>query len=144
MKELAKIVPRLAAAALLTLAALTTMIPPASAADKPDAVFAKWWQKFQLAVMRRDIRGVDKGVEFPMDWQLSPDVRAVRGESDFAANFGVFFTPEVIKNVLTGKPEKLSNGNYALVWKSGGKEYSMNFRYYNGNFALDGLAEGPP
>ncbi len=129
---------------LLMLIALSCAASAASAADKPDAVFAKWWQKFQLAVMRRDVRAIDKGVEFPMDWEVSADVRAIRGESDFAANFGIFFTNDVIKNVLAGKPEKLPNGNYVLIWKSGGKEYSIIFRYYNGTYALDSLGEGPP
>ena len=143
MKEFGKMVPKLCTAALLILAALASVAPAASAADKPDAAFAKWWQKFQVAVMRNDIRTIDKGAEFPMDWQVSADVRAIRSESDFAANFGIFFTPNVVKNVLAGKPEKLPNGNYVLAWKSGGKEYSMNFRFYNGNYALDGLGDGP-
>ena len=94
--------------------------PIVFAADKGDPVFAKWWQKFQLAVMRRDIRAIDKGAEFPMDWQLSPEIRGVRSESDFAANFLLFFTPEVTKNIATGKPEKLPNGNYAVTWKADG------------------------
>jgi hypothetical protein len=71
-------------------------------------------------------------------------VRAIRGESDLAANFGLFFTQEVIKNIAMGKPEKLPNGNYLLVWKAHGNEYSLNFRAYNGGFVLDGLGEGPP
>jgi len=150
MEELAKVLAKLATAAILTLpvfmmpAALLIATPGASAADKVDPVFAKWWQKFQLAVVRRDVRTIDKGVEYPMDWEVSADVRAIRGESDLAANFGLFFTPDVMKNIALGKPEKLPNGNYLLVWKSGGKEYSLNFRFYNGTYVLDGLGEGPP
>lgn len=150
MKKLAKNLAKFPAAAMMMLAALGVPAallmhaPPASAADKVDPVFAKWWQKFQLAVARRDVRTIDKGVEYPMDWEVGADVRAIRGESDLAANFGLFFTPEVMKNIAMGKPEKLPNGNYLLVWKSGGKEYSLNFRAYNGTFVLDGLGEGPP
>ena len=124
--------------------ALILLAPVMFAADKGDPAFAKWWQKFQLAVMRRDIRGIDKGVEFPLDWQVSPEVRAVRSESDFAANFQLFFTPDVIKNVAAGKPEKLANGNYAVTWKANGKDYSLNIRFYNGVYAMESLIEGPP
>lgn len=142
MKRLAKVLSKLVAA-LLMLAAFF-VAAPLSAADKLDPVFAKWWQKFQLAVVRSDVKAIDKGVEFPMEWEVSADVRAVRGESDLAANFGLFFTAEVRKNIAEGKPEKLPNGNYALVWKARGKEYSLNIRAYNGTFVLDGLGEGPP
>jgi hypothetical protein len=140
MQQPAKIL----AMAFLMVAGVFVMAPRASAADKADPVFAKWWQKFQLAVARREVRTIDKGVEYPMEWEVNSDVRAIRGESDLAANFGLFFTPEVMKNIAMGKPEKLPNGNYLLVWKSGGKEYSLNFRYYNGTYVLDGLGEGPP
>ena len=95
-------------------------------------------------MVRRDIRAIDKGVEFPLDWQISPDVRAVRSESDFAANFALFFTPEIIKNVAAGKPEKLPDGNYVLVWRADGKEYSLHFRFYSGTYAMDSLVEGRP
>ena len=78
-------------------------------------MFAKWWQKFQLAVVRRDVKAIDKGVEFPMEWEVNADVRAIRSESDLAANFGLFFTPTSTKNIASGKPEKLPNGNYVLV-----------------------------
>jgi hypothetical protein len=135
---------KILAMAFLMGAGVFVMAPRASAADKGDPVFAKWWQKFQLAVARREVRVIDKGVEYPMEWEVSSDVRAIRGESDLAANFGLFFTPDVMKNIAMGKPEKLPNGNYLLVWKSGGKEYSLNFRYYNGTYVLDGLGEGPP
>jgi len=144
MRFFASKAARLALAAVIA-AGAAAVVPPASrAADKADPVFAKWWQKFQMAVMRRDVRSVDKNVEFPMDWQISEDVRAVRGESDLAANFNLFFTPEVSKNVATGKPEKLANGSYALTWKSNGKEYTMTFRYYSGTYVLDSLIEGKP
>jgi hypothetical protein len=125
-------------------AAILLLAPLAFAADKPDPVFAKWWQKFQVAAMRRDIRTIDKGAEFPMDWQISADLRAIRSESDFAANFGLFFTPDVFKNVAAGKPEKAANGNYVLVWKTSGKEYSLSFRFYNGTYVMDSLVEGHP
>jgi hypothetical protein len=144
MKELAKVLARLTAAALLMPAALLLITPRVSAADKVDPAFAKWWQKFQLAVVRRDVKTLDTGVEYPMEWEVSAEVRAIRGESDLAANFGLFFTPEVMKNIAMGKPEKLPNGNYLLVWKARGNEYSLNFRAYNGTFVLDGLGEGPP
>jgi hypothetical protein len=135
---------RISAVAFLMAIAVCVMAPQAPAADKADPVFAKWWQKFQLAVTRRDVRTIDKGVEYPMEWEVNADVRAIRGESDLAANFGLFFTPEVMKNIAMGKPEKLPNGNYLLVWKARGNEYSLNFRYYNGTYVLDGLGEGPP
>ena len=141
MKEFAKASAKVFSAALVMVAAFGAL---ASAADKVDPTFAKWWQKFQLAVVRRDVKTIDKGVEFPMEWEVNADVRAIRGESDLAANFGLFFTPEVTKNIAIGKPEKLPNGNYLLVWKARGNEYSLNFRYYNGTYVLDGLGEGPP
>ena len=137
-KSFTKTLARLAPAVILIVA------PMACAADKADPAFAKWWQKYQLAVMRNDVRSIDKGAEFPMDWQISEDVRAIRGESDFAANFGLFFTPDVKKNVAAGKPEKLPNGNYVLIWKAGGKGYSLNFRSYNGSYAMDSLVEDAP
>jgi len=124
--------------------ALLLVAPLAFSADKGDPAFAKWWQKFQMAVMRHDIRAIDKGVEFPLDWQVSSEVRAARSESDFAANFGLFFTPEVTKNVLAGKPEKLANGNYVVNWKSNGKDYSLIIRFYNGVYAMESLIEGHP
>jgi hypothetical protein len=129
---------------LIACAILGSMVPSALGADKEDPAFAKWWQKFQLAVTRRDIRAIDKGVEFPMDWQVSPEVRAVRSESDFAANFLLFFTPDVIKNIATGKPEKQANGNYVVPWKSNGKDYLLNIRSYNGTYAMESLMEGRP
>lgn len=140
----ALLIRRAAFGAAILLCAFFSLASIASAADKGDPVFTKWWQKFQLAVMRRDIRGVDKGVEFPMDWQITSDVRAVRSESDFAANFGIFFTPDVIRNVAAGKPEKRPNGNYAITWKTDGKDYTMTFRFYAGTYALDSLVEGHP
>lgn len=138
MKCYAKLFTRLTATALLLAG------PLAFSADKEDPTFAKWWQKFQLAVMRRDIRGIDKGVEFPLDWQISPEVRAARSESDFAANFQLFFTPDVIKNIATGKPEKQANGNYVVTWKANGKDYILNLRFYNGAYAMESLIEGHP
>jgi len=143
-KILTKLLP--VAVILLTpiLFAPIRFTPPLFAADKGDPAFAKWWQKFQLAVMRRDIRGIDKGVEFPLDWQVGPEVRGVRSESDFAANFQLFFTSDVIKNVAAGKPEKLPNGNYAITWKANGKDYTLNIRFYNGVYAMESLIEGRP
>ena len=135
---------RAASAALVLMCAVLSLAPAASAADKGDLVFTKWWQKFQLAVMRRDIRAIDKGVEFPMDWQITSDVRAVRSESDFAANFGIFFTPDVIKNVAAAKPDKLPNGNYVITWKTDGEDYTMTFRFYGGTYALDSLIDSHP
>jgi len=135
---------RLAAVAVLVPICVFVGAPIASAADKGDPVFTKWWQKFQTAVARHDVRAIDKGVEFPMDWQISPDVRAVRSESDFAANFGIFFTPDVTKNVAAAKPEKLPNGNYAITWKTDGADYTMTFRFYGGTYALDSLIQGHP
>jgi len=140
----ALLIRRAAFGAAILLCASFALAPVASAADKGDPVFTKWWQKFQLAVIRRDIRGVDKGVEFPMDWQITSDVRAVRSESDFAANFAIFFTPDVIRNVAAGKPEKRPNGNYAITWKTDGKDYTMTYRFYAGTYTLDSLIEGHP
>jgi hypothetical protein len=137
-KSFTKTLARFAPAAILIFA------PMGFAADKADPAFAKWWQKFQISVMRNDIRSIDKGAEFPMDWQISEDVRAIRGESDFAANFGLFFTTDVKKNVAAGKPEKLPNGNYVLVWKTGGKGYSLNFRFYNNTYVMDSLVDDAP
>jgi hypothetical protein len=144
MKEFAKPAAQAFSAALLMAGMFHFIAPPSSAADKADPTFAKWWQKFQLAVVRRDVKAIDKSVEFPMEWEVNADVRAIRGESDLAANFGLFFTAEVLKNIATGKPERLPNGNYLLAWKARGNEYSLNFRYYNGTYVLDGLGEGPP
>ena len=124
--------------------ALLLLTPTVFGADKDDPAFAKWWQKFQLSVMRRDIRGIDKGVEFPLDWQVSPEIRVVRSESDFAANFQLFFTSDVIKNIAAAKPEKLPNGNYVVTWKGNGKDYVLNFRFYNGVYAMDSLIEARP
>ena len=136
--------PAKLASAILMLPLLSGCAPTASAADKAEPGFAKWWQKFQLAVVRRDVKTIDKGVEYPMEWEASAGVRAVRSESDLAANFGLFFTDDIAKNIAAGKPAKLPTGNYVLVWKSGGKEYSLTLRYYNGEYVLDGLSEGPP
>ena len=123
---------------------LLALAPLAPAADKPDPAFAKWWTKFQTAVARRDIKTIASGAQFPLDWEVSSEVRAIRSESDLAANFGLLFTPEVTKNIAAGKPERISNGNYLLVWKARGNEYSLTIRAYNGTFALDNLGEGPP
>jgi hypothetical protein len=46
--------------------------------------------------------------------------------------------------VAAGKPEKLPNGNYVLVWKTGGKGYSLNFRFYNNTYVMDSLVEDAP
>ena len=140
----ASFVRRLVVIMPVVFAALVLFAPLVSAADKVDPVFTKWWQKFQLSVARRDIRAIDKGVEFPMDWQITSDVRAVRSESDFAANFGIFFTPDVFRNVAAAKPDKLPNGNYAITWKTEAKDYTMTFRFYGGTYALDSLIEGHP
>ncbi len=144
MKQLAQIAGKLTPLLVLASLVLAWFAPAASAADKMDPAFAKWWQKFQVAVMRRDVRTIDKGVEYPMEWEVNSEIRAITGESDLAANFALFFTPEIMKNIAAGKPEKLPNGNYLLVWKARGNEYSLNFRAYNGTFVLDGLGEGPP
>jgi hypothetical protein len=123
---------------------LVALAPLAPAADKPDPVFAKWWMRFQTAVARRDIKTIALGVQYPLDWEVNSEIRAIRSESDLAANFGLFFTPEIAKNIAAGHPEKLPNGNYLLVWKARGNEYSLNIRSYGGAFALDSLGEGPP
>jgi hypothetical protein len=132
--------------------ALTTFAPlffvalalVAPGADKNDPAFAKWWTRFQMAVARRDVKTIALGVQYPLDWEVNSEIRAIRSESDLSANFGLFFTPEVVKNIVAGKPEKLPNGNYLVVWKARGNEYSLNIRSYGGAFALDSLGEGPP
>ena len=134
VKALAAIVPLLMAA----------LVPAASAADKLDPAFAKWWTRFQMAVARRDVKTIALNAQFPLDWEVSSEIRAIRSESDLAANFGLFFTAEVAKNVAAGHPEKLPNGNYLVVWKARGNEYSLIIRSYAGTFALDSLGEGPP
>lgn len=120
------------------------LVPLIPAADKLDPGFAKWWTRFQTAVARRDVKIIALNAQFPLDWEVNSEIRAIRSESDLSANFGLFFTPEIVKNVAAGHPEKLPNGNYMVVWKARGNEYSLIIRSYAGAFALDSLGEGPP
>ena len=126
------------------LAVLLLIACGAMAADKPDPAFAKWWAKFQLAVMRGEVATIAKGAQFPMAWENGPEVRSIASQSDMAANYGIFFTPEIRKMIATLKPEKLKSGDYIITWKARGNEYSILFTPVGGVYALQSMSEGPP
>jgi hypothetical protein len=117
------------------------------AAEPGDAEFREWWAKFQSAVARSDAKAVADGATFPMDWENGPARRIASG-ADLENRFDFYFTPEIKSHIAKGKPERLPQGSYLLIWKARGNEYSMSFRPKNPKkteaFALEYLAEGAP
>ncbi len=109
-----------------------------------DAAFQKWWPAFQVAVAKHDAKAVAQGMRFPQPWENGPAIREIKSASDLTARFDVFLTAEIKKQIATKKPERLPNGNYIIIWKARGNEYSLHFSPSGSSFALDGLGEGPP
>ena len=83
-------------------------------------------------------------MRFPHSWENGPAVREIKTAADLNARFDVYLTAEIKKQIATKKPERLSNGNYIIVWHARGNEYSLHFTPAGAGFALDGLGEGPP
>ena len=113
-------------------------------AQNGDAAFRKWWPGFQAAVTKHDTKTVARGMRFPQPWENGPPIREIKSEADLTARFDVFLTTEIKKQIATKRPERLPNGNYMIVWRARGNEYSLHFTPAGDGFALDGLGEGPP
>ena len=108
-----------------------------------DDGFAKFWTEFKATVARNDAKGIVRGVEYPLDWELGK-VRKVTSEADFVAHFSSYFTADMRKAIATGKPELVPGNQYLLIWHARGNEYSFHFLAKNGTYVLFALAEGPP
>src|SRR5258708_6723101 len=107
--------------------AFVAILLSCAASAQPGPEFAKWWPGFQAAVAKRDAHTVAQGVRFPLDWENGPRIRQTQSESDLAGHFNAYFTSEIKKQIAGGKPERLPNGNYLIVWDARGNEYSLNF-----------------
>jgi hypothetical protein len=128
----------------LKIAILALALASAAMAQNGDAVFRKWWPGFQAAVAKNDAKAVARGMRFPQPWENGPAIRDIKSEADLTTRFDVFLTPEIRKQIATKRPERLPNGNYMIVWRARGNEYSLHFTPAGDAFALDGLGEGPP
>jgi hypothetical protein len=124
-------------------ALLCLFLLPLGAAFSGEPDFPAYYAAFQKAVASGDKNALADMSQFEgFTWEA--DGGPVRDRAVFLQRFGRLFTPAIKKAVATGKPAKVDDDRYCLIWHGKGLEYSFYFiRRQDGGFAFLGLTAGP-
>jgi hypothetical protein len=135
---------------LFFLAAALTIAPCKSApATSRDTEFHSFYDQFLAAISASDKTKVADLIAFPVkDWSVerkgNVQTIGIVNKTEFLTKYGLFFTPSMRSHALKGKPQKISDDHYALIWQDADAEFSLEFEYASPKgFRLTSYLIGP-
>ena len=120
------------------------------AQDLREAEFHTFYTKFESAVRANDKNKIADLIAFPVThWSIVRNDQfetiGIKDKAEFLAKYRTFFTPFMRSNALLGKPQKVSDEHYRLIFYDSYAKYTFEFESIASKaFRIIGLEIEPP